>query len=188
MLGVVPNPTITPSDVAMRGLAEEMGVGDTFVPTPVGVYFGAGPGVTAPDPYFGGAGPERTGCLECGECMTGCRHNAKNTLVKNYLGLAERAGAVVHPLTTVTGLRPLPATAVGGGRPADTVPGPIRHERGAPARRAAGTEGSEPAGPTTTFTAQHVVFAAGHLRHAAAAAPTAGRRGPARSCLTGSGT
>ena len=93
----------------MRGLAEEMGVGDTFVPTPVGVYFGAGPGVTAPDPYFGGVGPERTGCLECGECMTGCRHNAKNTLVKNYLGLAERAGAVVHPLTTVTGLRPLPA-------------------------------------------------------------------------------
>jgi cholesterol oxidase len=56
-----------------------------------------------PDPYFGGAGPARTGCIECGECMTGCRHGAKNTLLKNYLGLAESAGAQVHPLTTVTG-------------------------------------------------------------------------------------
>ena len=161
MLGVVPNPTITPSDVAMRGLAEEMGVGDTFVPTPVGVFFGAGPGVTAPDPYFGGAGPERTGCLECGECMTGCRHNAKNTLVKNYLGLAERAGAVVHPLTTVTGLRPLPAGrwAVDA-RPTQSL---ARSATGAVRRRVArpGTESSESSGPTTTFTAQHVVFAAG---------------------------
>lgn len=72
----------------------------------VGVFFGPSgekaPGKTVPDPYFGGAGPARTGCVECGECMTGCRYGAKNTLVKNYLGLAERAGAQVHPLTTVT--------------------------------------------------------------------------------------
>ncbi len=66
-----------------------MGVGHTFKLTPVGVYFGAAPGGHRPDPYFGGVGPARTGCIECGECMTGCRHNAKNTLVKNYLGLAE---------------------------------------------------------------------------------------------------
>jgi cholesterol oxidase len=71
----------------------------------VGVFFGAGPGRTVPDPYFGGAGPERTGCLECGECMTGCRHGAKNTLVKNYLWLAERLGVEVRPMATVTGLR-----------------------------------------------------------------------------------
>ena len=65
---------------------------DTFHPTPVGVFLGR-PGETVPDPYFGGAGPERTGCSHCGSCMTGCRHGAKNTLVKNYLWLAERAGA-----------------------------------------------------------------------------------------------
>jgi cholesterol oxidase len=79
------------------------------VATPVGVFFGPDgtktPGKTVPDPYFGGAGPERTGCIECGSCMTGCRYGAKNTLVKNYLGLAESAGAQVHPMTTVTGFK-----------------------------------------------------------------------------------
>ncbi|MEP6761983.1 MAG: GMC family oxidoreductase [Sporichthyaceae bacterium] len=107
MLGVVTNPTMTPSDVAMKAVADEMGVGDTFRLTPVGVFFGAPAGETVPDPYFGGAGPSRTGCLECGACMTGCRYGAKNTLPKNYLWLAEHAGATVHPLTTVTALRPL---------------------------------------------------------------------------------
>jgi cholesterol oxidase len=107
MLGVVPNPTITPSDEVMRAVAEEMGVGDTFRATPVGVLFGE-PGVEVDDPFFGGVGPKRRGCIECGECMTGCRHGAKNTLLQNYLYLAERAGAAVHPLTTVTTIRPLP--------------------------------------------------------------------------------
>ncbi len=105
MLGVVPNPTMTAADEVMRAVAEEMGVAGTFVPTPVGVFFGA-PGVEVPDPFFGGAGPTREGCTQCGECMTGCRHGAKNTLLKNYLYLAERGGAQVHPLTTVTGIRP----------------------------------------------------------------------------------
>ncbi|PPJ00790.1 FAD-dependent oxidoreductase [Nocardia nova] len=105
MLGVVENPHTTPADEIIRSVAEDMGVADTYVPTPVGVYFG-GPGVVSADPYFGGVGPERTGCIECGECMTGCRHGAKNTLVKNYLGLAESAGAQIHPMTTVTALRP----------------------------------------------------------------------------------
>ncbi len=116
MLGVTKNPTMTPSDEIMKAVADDMGVGHTFTLTPVGVYFGEGPGVEAPDPFFGGAGPSRTGCIECGECMTGCRHNAKNTLPKNYLGLAEKNGAVVYPLTTVTTLRPLP----GGGYAVDT--------------------------------------------------------------------
>ena len=106
MLGVVQNPTMTPADVELKAVAEEMGVGETFQLTPVGVYFGEGGGVTAQDPFFGGKGPQRTGCIECGECMTGCRHNAKNTLVKNYLYLAERAGAEIAPMTTVTGLEP----------------------------------------------------------------------------------
>jgi cholesterol oxidase len=112
MLGVVPNPLRTPSDEVMEKVAGEMGVADTFHPTPVGVFFG-GPtqraGDEVPDPYFGGVGPARRACIACGACMTGCRHNAKNTLVKNYLYLAERHGAVVLPLTTVTGVRPDPA-------------------------------------------------------------------------------
>ncbi|OZD70755.1 cholesterol oxidase [Rhodococcus sp. 05-340-1] len=105
MLGVETNPTITASDKVMKEVAEDMGVGDTFTSTPVGVYFGDR-GKTAPDPFFGGAGPERTGCTECGACMTGCRVGAKNTLVKNYLYLAEHAGAHVLPLTTVVDVRP----------------------------------------------------------------------------------
>ena len=83
---------MTPSDVAMQQVAEEMGVGDTFHPTPVGVFFGDEPGGDGAATRTSAApGPQRTGCLECGECMTGCRHNAKNTLVKNYLA-PRRAG------------------------------------------------------------------------------------------------
>jgi cholesterol oxidase len=109
MLGVVENPLRTPADDVMQKVAEDMGVGDTFHPTPVGVFFG-GPGQThhdtVPDPYFGGAGPDRVPCRACGECMTGCRHNAKNTLAKNYLYLAESKGARIMPLTTVTRVSP----------------------------------------------------------------------------------
>jgi cholesterol oxidase len=104
MLGVVTNPSTTPADEVMRDVARDMGIEDTYRPTPVGVFFGEA-GRRTPDPYFGGAGPERTGCTECGSCMTGCRVGAKNTLVKNYLYLAERSGAKVLPLTTVTALR-----------------------------------------------------------------------------------
>jgi cholesterol oxidase len=105
MLGVVPNPTMTAADDVIRAVAEEMGVAETFVPTQVGVYFGE-PGVEVRDPFFGGAGPARKGCTQCGECMTGCRHGAKNTLLKNYLYLAERGGAKVRQLTTVARIRP----------------------------------------------------------------------------------
>jgi cholesterol oxidase len=105
MLGVVEYPRHTPADEAMRAVAERMGVGDTFHPTPVGVFLGE-PGVRVPDPYFGGAGPDRTGCIHCGACMTGCRYGAKNTLVKNYLYFAEQAGAQIFPLTTVTAVIP----------------------------------------------------------------------------------
>ena len=101
MLGVVTNPFFSPSDDALKRLAERNGKGDTFRLTPVGVHFGE-PGKTVKDPFFGGKGPDRTGCINCGECMTGCRHGAKNTLVKNYLYLAENAGAEVRELTTVT--------------------------------------------------------------------------------------
>ena len=114
MLGVRLNPTMTPSDVHLKAAAEKMGVGDSFHMAPVGVFFGDGkdaegkaqakPGQEVADPYFGGAGPARRACTECGECMTGCRHGAKNTLNENYLYLAEKAGAVVHPMTTVVSI------------------------------------------------------------------------------------
>jgi len=145
MLGVVTNPTMTPSDEVIQKVAEQMGVGDTFGLTPVGVFFGRDgdkePGVEVDDPHFGGAGPTRRGCIECGECMTGCRHGAKNTLVKNYLYLAEKTGAQVHPERTVTAVRPLER----GGYAVDTV-----------------RTGAWRAGATRrTYTADQVVLAAG---------------------------
>ncbi|MEU1474096.1 GMC family oxidoreductase [Streptomyces sp. NPDC005760] len=111
MLGVRLNPTTTPADVHLHAVAERMGVGDTFHMAPVGVFFGDGqdadgttkakPGEEVADPYFGGVGPARKACVECGECMTGCRRGGKNSLNENYLYLAEQAGAVVHAMTTV---------------------------------------------------------------------------------------
>ncbi len=108
MLGAVPNPTMTPADLAMKKVADRMGCADTFQLTRVGVYFGDGQGTTATDPYFGGAGPLRAACTECGACMTGCRDGAKNMLTENYLYLAERAGARIMPMTMVTAVRPRP--------------------------------------------------------------------------------
>ncbi|GAA3444099.1 GMC oxidoreductase [Planomonospora venezuelensis] len=137
MLGVVLNPTVTRADEVMQKVAERMGVGGTFHRAPVGVFFGT-PGVEVDDPYFGGAGPRRSGCTECGECMTGCRHGAKNMLIKNYLYLAEKAGARVHPETTVTSVRP----AAGGGYTVEV------RRTGSPWLR-------------RTLTAGQVVFAAG---------------------------
>ncbi|AZS85562.1 GMC oxidoreductase [Streptomyces griseoviridis] len=150
MLGVRLNPTMTPSDVHLKAAAQRMGVGDTFHMAPVGVFFGDGqdaggspgvrPGERVPDPYFGGAGPDRTACTECGECMTGCRHGAKNTLNENYLHLAEKAGAVVHPMTTVVSV----TDDSRGGYAVATLPTDGR-------RRARGR----------TLTARRVVLAAG---------------------------
>lgn len=102
MLGVIKNPYFSPSDQAMKDAAIAMGVGESFQMAPLGIYFGDGTDASVADPYFGGVGPKRNGCIQCGACMTGCRNNAKNTLPKNYLGLAEKAGAKVFALTTVT--------------------------------------------------------------------------------------
>ncbi|MET8099853.1 GMC family oxidoreductase [Streptomyces sp. NPDC005236] len=144
MLGVTPNPLLTDADRLLKDTAEELGCADTFRSVPVGVHFGppgTEPGARVADPYFGGAGPDRNACLHCGACMTGCRHNAKNTLPKNYLGLAERAGAQVLALRTVTDVtRDGELWAVTSVR---TGGGPPRRRR--------------------ILTARHVVFAAGAL-------------------------
>jgi cholesterol oxidase len=108
MLGVVENPYDDPADQLLRELGDELGVGESYRKTPVGVFFGE-PGKTVADPYFGGEGPDRTGCRLCGRCMVGCPHGAKNTLVKNYLYFAEKRGARVMPERTVVDVRPLGA-------------------------------------------------------------------------------
>ena len=102
MLGVTKNPFFSNSDRAMQEVANQMGVGETFTLAPLGIYFGEKEGIEHPDPYFGGDGPKRRSCINCGECMTGCRHNAKNTLVKNYLFFAEQLGVEIKALTTAT--------------------------------------------------------------------------------------
>jgi cholesterol oxidase len=106
MLGVTPTPHTTPADEVLRAVARDLGVEDTYHPTNVGVFFGDEPGRTVADPFFGGAGPRRTGCIGCAQCFTGCPHGAKNTTETNYLYLAERAGAQIHPMTMVTDVRP----------------------------------------------------------------------------------
>jgi cholesterol oxidase len=108
MLGVVTVEADDPADQLLREFGREIGADRTYAKTRVGVYFGT-PGETVADPFFAGAGPARTGCIACGRCMVGCPHNAKNTLPKNYLWLAERAGAKIAPERTVVDIRPLGA-------------------------------------------------------------------------------
>jgi cholesterol oxidase len=106
MLGVTPYDRDGVADVLLREYGESIGAGETYKRTPVGVFLGE-PGETVPDPYFGGEGPERTGCVRCGRCMIGCRYGAKNTLVKNYLWFAEKLGVRILADRTVTDIRPL---------------------------------------------------------------------------------
>jgi len=115
MLGVTSNPKLWPADRVMQDIADERGQTSSFRPTEVGVYFGAEQ-VTVPDPYFGGEGPERTGCRQCGGCMVGCRYNAKNTLPKNYLYFAEKHGAELQAECQVDWIRPLQSSDPDGPR------------------------------------------------------------------------
>ena len=115
MLGVRENPLFWPADFRLQEIANEVGQGHTFKPTPVAIYFGD-PGETVPDPFFGGEGPERAGCIHCGGCMVGCQHNAKNTLDKNYLYFAEKWGAEVRSEANVLGIQPLYGPQPGAAR------------------------------------------------------------------------
>ena len=106
MLGVTSNPNLREADNALKEIAAEMGQGHTFRPTHVGVFFGP-EGEEVLDPYFGGQGPPRRGCNFCGACMVGCRYNGKNTMMKNYLYLAEKQGAEIQPEAEVVDILPL---------------------------------------------------------------------------------
>ncbi len=106
MLGVTENPLYWPADHVLQEIATELGKESTFKPTPVAIFFGE-PGKVVPDPFFGGKGPQRAGCVHCGGCMVGCRYQAKNTLDKNYLYFAQKWGAQVRAESRVTDIRPL---------------------------------------------------------------------------------
>jgi cholesterol oxidase len=118
MLGTTSNPRLWPSDQVMKDIAADLGKAETFQPTTVGTFFleDGQEGKEVPDPYFRGEGPSRVGCNFCGGCMVGCRYNAKNTLVKNYLYFAEKWGAVVWPESMVRDVRPLPEGQPDGAR------------------------------------------------------------------------
>lgn len=139
MLGAAPNPAFTPVDRIMKGVAADMG--KTFEHTNVAVYFGE-PNKTVPDPYFGGNGPERTGCNFCGGCMIGCRYGSKNTLDKNYLYFARKRGMQLLADTEVTAVRALP----GGGYRVEAKTGASVFGR-----------------KSRVFTARNVVFSGGVL-------------------------
>ncbi|HET7443095.1 MAG TPA: GMC family oxidoreductase [Solirubrobacterales bacterium] len=137
MLGVVVHDNDDPADQLLREYGEQIGVGDTYQKTPIGIYLD-NPGQTVPDPFFDGEGPDRTGCMQCGRCMVGCPHGAKNTLVKNYLWLAENRGVRVEPDRTVTEIRPLGAADGSDGYAVTSERSGLRRGRGSRTLRARG--------------------------------------------------
>jgi cholesterol oxidase len=141
MLGVTPTPMLTPPDTILKKMAADNGHPDAFHSTDVAVYFGDEPGKVHPDPFFDGEGPSRTGCIKCGGCMLGCRHNAKNTLDKNYLYLARKRGLELQADTEVTKIRPVD----GGGYTIEAKQGRGWFRKG------------------TTFEAERVIVAGGVL-------------------------
>ena len=146
MLGVADYEGATPADALLKAYGEQIGVGETYKQTRVGIFFGEA-GEQVEDPYFGGDGPARTGCVRCAGCMIGCRYGAKNTLVKNYLWFAEKLGVEVLPERQVTEIRPI--AGGGGGSEGYEV---ITEHPGAWLRKR-----------RRTFTAGGVVVAAGAL-------------------------
>lgn len=108
MLGVKTVPFDSPSQQLAREMAQHFGAEDTFTRAPCGVFFGE-PGKTVKDPYFGGEGPDRTGCTRCGACLVGCRVGAVNSLLKNYLWFAEKRGVQILAEREVVDVTPLGA-------------------------------------------------------------------------------
>lgn len=158
MLGAQPSDFLAPADRVLQSIAADRGIPEAFEKPHLAIYFGE-PGETVPDPYFGGKGPARTGCHRCGACMTGCRHDGKNTLDKNYLYLARQQGLQLQADTEVVNVSPLD----GGGYEVKALYGREHRKR-----------------ETQTRTAKNVVFSAGalgtnrlllNLRHDPAALP-----------------
>ncbi len=154
MLGARRNPKLWKADQVLRQMADEISMGHSFRATDVGAYFGEA-GVTVADPYFGGAGPARAGCKHCGGCMVGCRHNAKNTLPKNYLYFAEKNGAEIKAEVEVVDVRP---STIDDGR--SMVDGPLSMVQNA--RYALTYQSStSPLKRKHTVYARNVIFSAG---------------------------
>ncbi|WP_244971692.1 GMC family oxidoreductase N-terminal domain-containing protein [Gordonia rubripertincta] len=110
MLGRETTRFVGEMDRHLETTAEKMGAGQAYGPTPMAIWFGAPgeEGVTVPDPFFGGEGPDRTGCRLCGACLIGCPYGSKNTLDLNYLWLAERRGVRIRPDTRVETVAAMP--------------------------------------------------------------------------------
>jgi cholesterol oxidase len=142
MLGATLPPRTWPAEEHLRAFGQSLGDGARFTQPEVGVLFGKEPGQPVPDPYFGGSGPSRSTCQLCGGCMVGCRHDAKNTLDKNYLYLAEKLGAAILAETRAVGIAP---DSHGG--------------YGVRTRKSTGWSRR----PERTIFAQHVIVAAGAL-------------------------
>jgi len=148
MLGVARNPKLWKADETLRDIALARGLGSSFRATEVGSWFGEA-GLRVADPYFGGEGPEREGCSHCGGCMVGCRHNAKNTLPKNYLWFAEKAGAKIEAERMVVDVR---VAAKEAGEAGEAPLYEVGHRRS-----------TLPFSPTRRVLARHVIFSAGVL-------------------------
>ena len=153
MLGVSRNPRLGKADEVLREIAAERGMENAFRPTEVGVFFGP-EGEEVPDPFFGGEGPPRRGCQFCGGCMVGCQHNAKNTLPKNYLYLAEKHGAEILPEHEVVDVRPIQPPTSNLQPSTSNLPRYEVHYRSSTAL---------PPRQTRTVQARHVIFSAGVL-------------------------
>jgi cholesterol oxidase len=169
MLGVAPNPKLTPADETLKIIAYEVGYPISFRPTEVGVYFGD-PDAEATDPFFDGKGPARLGCIHCGGCMVGCRYNAKNTLPKNYLFFAEKYGAKVIAQAEVTDVRPLTRTQSSSEEAQGQITSPLRLRKGLRVREDDSRYEITYLSPTRLLSksrqkvcARNVVFAAGML-------------------------
>ena len=145
MLGVQRTPWRSVAMGLTSDIGDHFGTAESFTPAPLGVFFGA-PGKTVPDPYFGGEGPDRTGCTRCGQCMVGCRVGAANRLTKNYLWFAVKHSASVVAECDVTEVSPIGATDGTDGY-----------------RVTARRRGGRMFGRVESYTAGGVVFAAGAI-------------------------
>ena len=88
------NPHRGRQDEWLEQAAAEMGVSDTFGPTPQGIDF--------------------TACVQCGQCITGCPSGAKATTADTYLSEAQRLGAEIRPQLKAQFLLPLGAAGKHG--------------------------------------------------------------------------